>query len=253
MSNNETLQIHLNSKFASTYNNEHYSDCNFSLPLIEAPSQYTIYISVLHCIIPYSFYNINSTNNVLCFSEYLVEPPIITTIYIPVGNYNALQLATYLTNNLPRTIVSYNNITNKFIFTNSTNDFKILYADSTCKNVIGLSNDDLHNTSIGKILTLVKQVNLAQIRMINVVTNFQTGCVNNININEQDILICIPVTKSPYSLIDYTNTNNFKVNLNTNTMNYINIKLLDQDGKSLELNQQFFSITFQLEIVNFTD
>jgi hypothetical protein len=230
MSNNETLQIHLNSKYATTYNNDHYSDCNFSLPLIEAPSEYTIYISVLHCIIPYSFYNINSTNNVLCFSEYLVEPPIITTIYIPVGNYNALQLATFL-----------------------TNDFKILYADSSCKNVIGLNKDDLHNTSIGRTLTLSKQVNLAQIRMINVVTNFQTGCVNNININEQDILICIPVTKSPYSLIDYTNTNNFKVNLNTNTMNYINIKLLDQDGKSLELNQQFFSITFQLEIVNFTD
>jgi len=169
------------------------------------------------------------------------------------GNYNALQLATYLTNNLPRTSVTYNTITNKFVFTNSTNDFKILNASSSCQNLIGLSNDDLYNTSIGKSLTLPKQVNLAQTRMINIVTNFNTGCINNIKLNEQDILSCIPVIKNPYSLIDYTNLNNLKVNLNTNAISYINIKLLDQDGKSLELNQQFFSITLQLEIVNFVE
>jgi hypothetical protein len=251
--NNETIQIHLNSKFATNYNNQHYSDCGFSLPLIEVQSQYTIYLSIIHCVIPYSFYNINSTNNVLCYSEYLAIPPVITTIYIPYGNYNALQLATYLTNNLPRTSVTYNTITNKFVFSNSANDFKIVNASSSCQNLIGLSNDDLYNTSIGKSLTLPKQVNLAQTRMINIATNFQTGCINNIKLNEQDILACVPVIKNPYSLIDYTNISNLKVNLNTNSISYINIKLLDQDGKSLELNQQFFSITLQLEIVNFVE
>jgi hypothetical protein len=81
---NEAIQIHLNSMFATNYNNQHYSDCGFALPMIEAQSQYTIYLSIIHCVIPYSFYNINSTNNVLCYSEYLASPPVTTTISIPL-------------------------------------------------------------------------------------------------------------------------------------------------------------------------
>ena len=46
---NEKIQIHLNSKHASKYNNEHYSDCDFALPIIEAESQYTLYIKVFTC------------------------------------------------------------------------------------------------------------------------------------------------------------------------------------------------------------
>ena len=102
-------------------------------------------------------------------------------------------------------------------------------------------------------MTLQKQVNLCQTRMINIATNLQTGCINNLRTNSQDILACIPVNNNPYSLIQYTNTSNFRVNLNTNTLNFINIKLLDQNGRSLELNQMFFSITLQLDIVDFVD
>jgi len=251
--NTEKLQIHLNSKFATKFNNYHYSDVDFALPVIEAASQHTIYISVLHAVIPYSFYNINSTNNVLYFYEHTADPPITTILNIPYGNYNANQLATYFTNNLPRTTCTYSGIVNKFTFVNTTYDFKILTANSTCNNLIGLGDNDLNTTSFGKSLTLPKQVNLAQIRMINVATNLQTGCINNFSNNLQDVLICIPVTTNPYSLINYVNSNNFSVNINTNVMNYINIKLLDQDGRHLELNQQYFSITLQLEIVNFVE
>ncbi|MGA1047936.1 MAG: hypothetical protein ACO3UU_07985, partial [Minisyncoccia bacterium] len=237
--NQESIQIHLNSQYATKYNNTHYSDVDFSLPVIEAQDGFTMYLSVLHAVIPYSFYSINSTNNVLFYSEYQATPIVNTTLNIPFGNYNSNQLASYLTANLPRTNVTYNNITNKFTFTNTTNEFKILSAFSTCQNLIGVSTDDLYNTSIGRSLTLQKQVNLSTVRMVNIATNLQTGCINNIKNNSQDILACIPVTKSPYSLIDYTNSNNFRVNLNTNTLNFINIKLLDQNGRSLELNQQY--------------
>jgi hypothetical protein len=251
--NQESIQIHLNSQYATKYNNTNYSDVDFNLPVIEAQDGYTMYLSVLHAVVPYSFYAINSTNNVLFYSEYQASPIVNTTLNIPFGNYNSLQLASYMTANIPRTTVSYNSITNKFTFTNTTNEFKILTAFSTCQNLIGMSTDDLYNTSIGRSLTLQKQVNLSSTRMINIATNLQTGCINNLKTNSQDILACIPVTKNPYSLIDYTNSNNFRVNLNTNTLNFINIKLLDQNGRSLELNQMYFSITLQLDIVNFVD
>jgi hypothetical protein len=250
---NERIQIHLNSKHASKYNNEHYSDCDFSLPIIEAESQYTLYIGVLHVVIPYSFYNINSKNNLFCYNEYTADPQITTNLFIPYGNYNANQLAAFFTNNLPRTTCSYSNITNKFTFVNTTYDFKILNANSTCLNLIGLSNNDLSNTSTGRALTLAKQVNLSAIRMINIATNLNTGCINNFGNNQHDVLVCVPIQSSPYSMINYVNSHNFSVNINTNVMNFINIKLLDQDGNTLELNQQYFSITLQLEIVNFVE
>ena len=133
--NQDSIQIHLNSQYVNKYNNINYSDCDFNLPVIEAQEGYTLYLSVLHAVIPYSFYSINSTNNVLFYSEYQATPVVNTTLNIPYGNYNSLQLASYLTANLPRTNVTYNSITNKYIFTNSVNEFKILNSYSTCQNL----------------------------------------------------------------------------------------------------------------------
>ena len=69
MTSQDSLQIHLNSQYASKYNNTNYSDCEFALPVIECQEGYSLYLSVLHAVIPYSFYSINSTNNVLFYSE----------------------------------------------------------------------------------------------------------------------------------------------------------------------------------------
>ena len=55
----------------------------------------------------------------------------------------------------------------------------------------------------------------------------------------------------PYSLINYTNNDNYKIDLNNNVFNSINIKLLNQDETPLVLNNQFFSLTLKLDFVNF--
>jgi len=252
MENVESIQIHLNSKFASSYNNLHYSDCDFTTSLIQISDKYTIYLSVVNAVIPYSFYNINSTNNVLFYSEQ-TTPVTNTTLFIPYGNYNVNQLVTYLSQNLPRTNVSYDPIKNKLIFVNSTNDFKILTQYSSCQNLLGFSFNDLYNTSIGQSLTLSGQINLANNQMIQIATNFQSGSISNINNHDMKILCSFPCVKNPYSLIEFNNNTKYKVNLNNNIFSSINIKLLNQDGESLELNQQYFSITLQLDIVNFVD
>ena len=89
--------------------------------------------------------------------------------------------------------------------------------------------------------------------MIQIATNFQSNSISNINDNDMKILCSFPCTNSPYSLIEYTNNANYKINLNNNIFNSINIKLLNQDGQPLELNQQYFSLTLKLDIVNFVD
>jgi hypothetical protein len=87
------------------------------------------YLSVQHATIPYSFYNINSSNNTLYLQEIVVDAygaqtgVINTYIYLSLGNYNAYQLATYLGTIFPsnRITVAYDNIKNKYTFTNSYN------------------------------------------------------------------------------------------------------------------------------------
>ena len=84
MSELESLQIHLNSKFADNYINNSLSNCEFFLPVIEIPPQHHIYISVVLANIPYSFYNIDNYNNKLSYR--LVIGGSYTTINIVVGN-----------------------------------------------------------------------------------------------------------------------------------------------------------------------
>jgi hypothetical protein len=44
-----------------------------------------------------------------------------------------------------------------------------------------------------------------------------------------------------------------KFNLYSNTINFINIRLADQNNNALNLNGQYFSITLQLDIIKFID
>ena len=148
-------------------------------------------------------------------------------------------------------VLEYLEYTNRFTFTNSVNDFIILNQSSTCQNLLGLSTNDLYNGSVGKSLTLPFQINLAQNQMIKIATNFNAGSVSNLNNNDMKILCSFPVNSPPYSLINYTNNDNYKIDLNNNTFSSINIKLLNQDETPLVLNNQFFSLTLKLDFVNF--
>ena len=121
----ESLQIHLNSKFASSYNNSS-SDCTFNLPNIEIPLGHHIMLSIQNATIPYSFYNIDDNNNLICLEFGAIQIDERTNqrnviwsganpYHMTNGNYNAYQLANHLAQILNLT-VQYNSIINKFIF-----------------------------------------------------------------------------------------------------------------------------------------
>ena len=60
-------QIHLSSKDAyKNYNNISYSE--FFLGNLEYDSEYEIFLSVQHAVIPYTFLNVNQTNNNLSYT-----------------------------------------------------------------------------------------------------------------------------------------------------------------------------------------
>jgi hypothetical protein len=93
----------------------------------------------VHAVIPYSFYNIDTTNNLLSYSNIFISP----------GNYT-IQMATYLTTNMTRFTIAYNGITNIFTFTNSSYDF-IINSNSTCLDMLGFSSTEVSFLSSSSI------------------------------------------------------------------------------------------------------
>jgi len=247
MSITDSLQIHVNSKHANFYNNNLTSDCEFSLPNIELVDGHYIYLSIPHVIIPYSFYNIISTNNTLSITQNSIEQ-IIT---IPVGNMNAYTLMNYLTLMISNTTATYNTSSNKFTLTNSLYDFTI-NSSSTCLELLGFTGN---NTSTSKILTSNNSINLSRVHCICLSSStFQTNNVLATLPNNGTILCSIPVGQNPpFGLISHMSNNGFKTNTFENSLSSIHLKLIDQNGMPIDLNGNHFSATIQIDSVKFIE
>ena len=243
----ESIQIYLNSQMADKYFNG-ASDCEYNLPLIEIPDGFHIYLSVVSCLIPYSFYNINSSNNTLFYS---VGGGDSNRLTIPIGNYNVNSLLSVLKTNISSAFtITYDNIKNKFTFTHTTNDFMFM-SSSTCLQILGFNNNiTILSTSLS--LTSVNCVNVYNIRSIQVNSNLITYNINKVQKNNFCILCSVPITCTPFSLIEYINRTNFKTNLFLNKISNIKIKLTDDNGNLIDLNGCHYSLTLQLDVVSFT-
>jgi hypothetical protein len=252
MSDFDSLQIYINSKYADQFNDNTNANILINLPYITVPNGHYIHLSVINATIPYSFYTVTNINNKIG----IVTTPIAGvspsgTYYIPPGCYNANQLASTITMLIPNMTVLYNNILNIFLFTCTTTDFIIDIDFTTANELLGLSSDNLYNTSFGKVLKSYTLINLSTVRTVNIVCNYNTGNINILENNFYNTLCSIPVITAPYSLITYTNPNNYSSNLYISEFNNISLKLLDQDGNTINLNNQFFNLTLQIDVRKF--
>jgi hypothetical protein len=247
MSALESFQIHLSSMSADRIYNNNNCDCEFNLPVIEIPSQYHIHLSVQNAVIPFTFYNINATNNLLSYSM----NSIIYEVNITLGNYNVNTLKTFLNNNMPGFTITYNSITNKYTFTNNLAINFTILSISSCYYLIGFSQEN--TTSDNEVLTSTRVINLAPVRLINVLSNLPTNNINKISANNKSVICSIPVMSQPFSIIHYVNSSGFKINSFTNTISTLQIKLTDQLGTLLDLNGSNWSMTLQIDIVDFVD
>jgi hypothetical protein len=246
MSSIENFQLHLSSNFADKICSNNNADTEFYLPLIEIPSQYHLHINVVHASIPFTFYNINSSNNVL---NYSIEGTNYSFI-IAQGNYNVVNLKDYLMSNLPGFIITYSPITNKYTFTQDYYGFSFLNT-STCLNILGFSQQTI--TSNGTSLTSTQSVNLNPIRCVCICSDLPSSNISLNSKNKNNILCSIPITTQPNSIITYLNHNNFKINTYANVLSSIRIQLMDQDGNLLNLNGTNWSMTIQFDVIDFVD
>jgi hypothetical protein len=251
----ESMIIHLNSKYATIKNTPYINDYTFELPQIEVSQTEYLYLSIININVPFSFYNVNDTNNILHYYELDVNDDGIIyelTYTIPDGSYTAKSLAKVLTDNLTRFTVSYNSLINKFIFTNTTYNFAFL-IDSTCKELLGLHYaEDVLNASSAKTYTSYNQVDLMPYKMLCIQSNnIKTQNINISQMNEYHLLGVYPISVPPFSVINYHFDNPHKINLYSNTFNSINIKLTDENNELLPILSDW-SLTIGLDGINFT-
>lgn len=244
----ESLQIYLNSRYATETIDGNTANCIYYLPVIEIPDGHHIYLSLQNASIPYSFYSITSFDNT--FSWGLVAGPI-NTYYVQPGNYNVTQLIDVIQAAVGANYtVTYSSITSKILITHATSNF-IIYA-ATFNHIIGFSKTS-NTTSSSQILYGRDCVNLNQIRAINVEVNFPTYNVNVAQPYNQNILATIPVYVAPFSIITYINNNNFRTNLYVNKLDQIQIRLLDNEARLIDMNGIQYQMTLQLDCIKFIE
>lgn len=244
-------QIHLNSRHADSYNNNSISDCNFYIQTVDVPNDHQIFVSIQQANICYSFYNINASNNYLKYG--FNNDQVLRTLTIEPGNYTSYSLLDYLNQHLYNITVQYNATSNKYIFT-GLSDFTFYYQSfifSPCFTILGFTMvDQLSNQ---KVLTSNICSNLSTIRCICIASNLSTDNFAKNSVNNKTILCSIPVNVSPFSIIIYQNITGFKTNLFNNSLSYVNLKLIDQDGMLIDLNGCHWSCTLQIDLIDYTE
>lgn len=246
----ETLQLYLNSSSADRYNNDTNSDVEFFLPLIETSSQCHIYISVQNVSIPHSFYNCNANNNILRYNLNS-NPDQIITLVIPPGNYNINTLRTFLQSSMGGFTIGYNATTNKYTFINNNTDFTIL-SSSTCLTLLGFKNN-ISISSLNKILISSLCCDLSTTKCIYIGSSFPSSNISKTSKPDNNIIASFPVDVLPFGLLTYSNHNNYRFNTYANILSSIALKLTDQNGYLLDLNGCDWSLTLQLDIIDYVN
>ena len=241
--------ISLNSADAYLKNNTTFlSDVVFRLPgLLKKESDIKhVQYQVIDSQVPVSFYNINYTNNVL---KYQIASTNYT-ITIDVGNYNFNSLATnmiskFLANGHVFTI-TINKQNGVVTFSTISTSFTFLLANSTIYSVLGLIANK-NSTSFN--LTCDFPLNLLGVTKIKIVSQFLNSYnVDSKNSGLSNNLALIPVDQPSFGLIVYENKSNSKFTLRTDTLDEIDLQILDQNNNLINFNNINWELTILLEI-----
>ena len=256
----DNLLITLNSKNATLLNNSLKSSVNFNFvsTLKEEDDIIRTYFSVINAQIPMSYYVITSANNRLLYNT--MSPSAITTLFIPVGNYNSYTLCSmltslFLTNGKTITITtnSYNGIIN---FSQTSGIFGIYPYSitnlpftilSTIAPTLGITATEfLTGTSINGNYP----VNLLGTKKINIKSNaLAMNSMSSTTLSYNTTIATIPIDGPYFSMISYVNQNELNKNiLKVPTIENIDIQLTDENDKLLDFNNFDWNISLCLSI-----
>ena len=200
-------------------------------------------ISLVNAQIPYSFYNINETNNQFNVSG--------VTYKFPYGNYNVNSFIqtwnSVLANN--NWTITFNNITNKLNFSYPSTFYLNDGANSMFP-VIGFEKVSFLYSSNNSLLSSYP-VNFSGLTRLLV--SSPSFNINNFSTNEEafsKILASIPISSNTSGIINYTNITNFKNVFKNHELSCIDLIIQDDQNNFIDFNNQNWTLTLQIDVVS---
>ena len=191
-------------------------------------------------VIPNTMYNIRTSNNTL---DYDIGG-VAKTATVPVGYYSLADLVIALNTAQADLVFSENSFAKKLNVTSASNSF--IKTSSTIKKVIGASIQNVPSTSY----TLDSFYNLNPTNYIHVISNLaEADALISSDGKRYPVIASIPVLFSFGSILNQTENNDTLdsskhiSNLNLST---INMRLVDDDFQTIELNGSEWQISFSV-------
>lgn len=239
----QTQEVYLDSQYATVNNtNGENSNVYFFLNApISIPNDHDIVLRIDNFVLPISFFVVNNETNVLVING--------TPTSIPVGNYNANDLAIVINDLFPTITITFDSNNNKFTFTAS---FPFtLNSNSTCFRKIGFSENVDHVAvlvGLDYVLTSDFVCNLAGTSLVYIdIPNLTTKNISSRNGGGFTSIVKSVVVDVPYgAILTYTNNTSSAVVLKEKYISFFQIRLLDDQYQPLDLNNQNFTLTLEL-------
>jgi len=233
----ERVNVNIDSKDRTSGTNE-----NFIITLSPKLTR-VVACDVVSVEVPFSYYTVNTSNNVLKFTNAV---PTTFTATVTPGNYDGItfagQLQTLMNAQMAGFTVTYNVASYTLTFANAS-QFNILLSGSTIAPVIGISADSglttSYTTQIALNLSGPNFLMILSSRIVNLKKYkpyFHSGtstCLYKLQINDGPGTIICDKNVFPNSV-------NFGVR---NDIDQIDLNLVDPDGNTVDLNGQRWSIT----------
>lgn len=210
------------------------TDVLFTLsPTLSVPRK-QIGIQVDTVEFPISWQNVNSTNKRITFT---VSGSSSVNYDLPEGNYTAQSLAEAITTLIPTLTVVYSELTNRFTFTNTTNNWTIegnSFRLLGLETVSGLTSPTV--TAVAPNICNLIQRNFATVEVVE---------INNISTNYNMSKIPLDSDILTYAyLIDY-NPIKYTFPSPADTFSTIRIAIKDADGNYFDLRGIPWSISLR--------
>jgi hypothetical protein len=246
--------ISLNSSDASQLNNgSKYSDLQFNFKNLLIDSEDILYatIGVTNCQIPVSWYLIDSDTDTLNF----IWNSVNYSITLDHGNYNASTFISQLTTKFQLISgivcsIVLNKINGKLSF-----DFKgtvpptMTFLSTGSQGIFRIIGFDVNTNYSGIVIVPDYPMNLLGIQKIKVCSN-NLATVYNYDSSKSgtNVLQVIPIDVPSYNLITYTNKTGDYGKLKSRNVSIVDIQLLDEFGRFVQMNGINYCLTLQLNI-----
>ena len=214
------------------YNPLTKSKCNFQLNVpLSIPSEYAFLVSVISANIPYSFYVIPTPTTV----QYILSGAT-KTLTVPAGNWNATDIAGYLSDTSVTT--TWTAATNTFTMAGATT-FTLLASP-----LFGI----LTNTT-GTSVTSTVTPDISGTRYVHVLSSLQTdGITTGTMPIGSGELAAIPVSAPVGNFITYNPSNAPKFKLRESTISNFDVTLCDSNLTPLNMNGCDWEMCLKVEL-----